>query len=78
MGFCVGIVNKGQITPETMILILFAGFFAQSAFYVIIIKDVNQKPLPYSKACLASLIQVVFAVLIFAPMLGVALVLNAF
>jgi hypothetical protein len=70
--------NNGHLTGDTMIIILIAGFLAQSSFYVIIIKDSNRRPLPYSKACLASLIQIIFSTLIFAPMVGVALVLNSF
>jgi hypothetical protein len=78
MGYCVGTVNNGHLTPDAIIVILIAGFFAQSGFYAIIIKDANSDPLPYGKACLASLVQIVFAVLIFAPILGIALVLNSF
>jgi len=71
VGFCVVTVTKAQLTGATMFFILFGCFFAQTAFYALIIKDTDRKPLPYGKACLVSLIQVIFAAAILAAIFGV-------
>ena len=77
VGFFVGMANKGQLTGTAMVFILFGGFFAQTGFYALIIKDADRKPLPYGKACLVSLIQVVFAAAILAAVWGAMTITNS-
>lgn len=71
VGFCVVTVTKAQLTGATMVFILSGCFFAQTGLYTLLIKDADRKPLSFGKACLVSLIQVIFAAAILAAIFGV-------
>jgi hypothetical protein len=77
VGFVVGFVigaSGQQFTGTSTVLLMVIGFFVQAAIYAPLIKHPETGAIGFGKACLVSLIQLIFGALLIG---GIALVVMA-
>jgi len=63
IGFMLGFMNT-EIKAAANVLIMVIGFFIQTSFYSQFIKFPTGESLPFGKACVVSIVQIVLSVLV--------------